>query len=174
MHANGRLSPASSSKHLAADIDVLAVVAAQWIPAFRAALEEVLQTLRLLSSPSNYRVGAPISPASRLNTERRGKRGQALRSIAAALVRRATDLAGNHGAVQQLIAAITQTLGRLGAWIISGLPVTERGAAAKKRLSGTSAGPASRQDASAAQLDPALLPGTCAAAFRRPALAASA
>src|ERR1700674_446854 len=32
-------------EHLAADIDVLAVVAAQWIPAFRAALEEVLETL---------------------------------------------------------------------------------------------------------------------------------
>src|ERR1700681_4694202 len=32
-------------EHLAADIDVLALVAVQWVPAFRAALEEAIRTL---------------------------------------------------------------------------------------------------------------------------------
>jgi len=103
-------------EHLAADIDVLAVVAAQWIPAFRAALEEVLQTLppalfaEQLQSWRADLAGIPIEYGAAREREVR-----ALRTIAAALVRRATDLAGNHGGGPAADAAITQTLGRLGA-----------------------------------------------------------
>jgi len=99
-------------EHLAADIDVLAVAAAQWIPAFRAALEEVLQTLppalfaEQLQSWRADLAGIPIEYGAAREREVR-----ALRTIAAALVRRATDLAGNHGGGPAADAAITQTLG---------------------------------------------------------------
>src|SRR5260370_15844353 len=143
-------------EHLAADIDVLAVVAAQWIPAFRAALEEVLQTLppalfaEQLQSWRADLAGIPIEYGAAREREVR-----ALRTIAAALVRRATDLAGNHGGGPAADAAITQTLGRLGALDHQWLTRYDAARQPKNVSSATSAGPATRQDASALQLSPA-------------------
>src|SRR5882762_5776009 len=160
-------------EHLAADIDVLAVVAAHWIPAFRAALEEVLQTLppalfaEQLPSWRAELAGIPIEYGAAREREVR-----ALRTIAAALVRRATDLAGNHGGGPVADAAITQTLGRLGAldhqWLTrydaarqeknasSDASAASTTAAASATASATSAASAAAQGASAPQLDPAL------------------
>jgi aminoglycoside phosphotransferase (APT) family kinase protein len=145
-------------EHLAADIDVLAVVAAQWIPVFRAALEEALQTLppalfaEQLQSWRTDLAGIPIEYGAAREGEVR-----ALRTIAASLVRRATDLAGNHGGGPAADAAITQTLGRLGALDHQWLTRYDAARQQKNVSSGTSVGPAGTHDAAAPQLDPALV-----------------
>ena len=142
-------------EHLAADIDVLPVLAAQWVPAFRAALEAALEALppalfaeRLQSWRADL-AGIPIEYGAARQREVR-----ALRTIAADLVRRATDLTGHQGG-GPADAAITQTLGKLGALDHQWLTGYEAARQQKAVPSGTSAGPARAQDASAPQPDPA-------------------
>jgi aminoglycoside phosphotransferase (APT) family kinase protein len=143
-------------EHLAADIDVLAVVAAQWVPAFRAALEEALRTLPpalfddQLQSWRTELAGVPIEHGVAREREVR-----ALRAIAASLVRCATDVAGNHGRGPAADAAITTTLGRLGALDHQWLTRYDAARQQKNVSSRTLAGPASAPGASAPPLDPA-------------------
>jgi aminoglycoside phosphotransferase (APT) family kinase protein len=145
-------------EHLAADIDVLAGVAAQWAPAFRAALEEALQTLPpalFAGQLQSWRIelaGIPIEHGVAREREVR-----ALRTIAAALVRRATDLVGNHGGGPAADAAIMQTLGRFGALDHQWLTRYDAARQQKNVSSRTLAGPATGPGASAPQLDPALV-----------------
>jgi aminoglycoside phosphotransferase (APT) family kinase protein len=143
-------------EHLAADIDVLAVVAAQWVPAFRAALEEALRTLPpALFDDQLHRWRTELAGVPIEHGVAREREVRALRTIAASLVRRATDVAGNHGGGPAADAAITATLVRLGALDHQWLTRYDAARQQKNVSSRTLAGPASGPGASAPPLDPA-------------------
>ena len=101
-------------EHIAADVDVLAAVAEEWVPEFREALEQALQRL----PPERF---ADQSPSRRgeladIPIERgagRQREVRALRGVGAALVRRAADLVADAGSDPE-DAAIALALGRLG------------------------------------------------------------
>jgi aminoglycoside phosphotransferase (APT) family kinase protein len=101
-------------EHVAADMDMLAGVAEDWVPAFRGALLEAIQRL----PPDRFadRLTAWRSELADIPMERgagRQREVRALRALAGTLVRRAADLVADVECTPQH-AAMTLTLQRIG------------------------------------------------------------
>jgi hypothetical protein len=95
-------------EYLAADVDVLAAVAQEWVPAFRGALEEALQSLP--AAPFAVQLPSWRAELAAIAVEHgvaRQREVRALRALGAALVRCAADT-GDNGVDPADAAAIAR------------------------------------------------------------------